>query len=118
MADLNIPQILTQAEQNIITLAETSVSNYKNQAIQDGRNLLAAIKDDLARWTNLLAQGSLKIDEFEFLVASEKEVITMNALEQAGLAALRISSFVEAALNIIIDTVLKSVIGNVPVPQI
>ena len=116
MSNVNITQILSQIEQSVITLAETTVSNYKNQAIQDGKDLLSAIKDDLVRWTNLLAQGSLTVEEFEFLVGSEKEVIEMNALEQAGLAAVRIASFAEGVLNVVIDTVLKMVIGNIPIP--
>jgi len=108
----NMTEIFTEIEQHVKTLAETTVSNFKNEAIADAQNLVATIKSDIIRWTNMLSTGQIKITEFEFLVGSEKSLVSMLSLQQAGLAQLRIQNFLGGVLNIIIDVALKKVIGN------
>jgi hypothetical protein len=112
----NMTEVFTDIEQQIITLAETTVSNFKNQAISDAKNLVSTIKADISRWTNLLSTGQIKISEFEFLVGTEKSLTAMISLEQAGLAQLRIQNYLNGVLNIVIDVVLKKVIGNTVSP--
>lgn len=114
----NMTAVFSEIEQQIVTLAETTVSNFKNQAISDAKNLVSTIKADISRWTNLLSAGQIKISEFEFLVGTEKSLITMISLEQAGLAQSRIQNYLNGVLNIIIDVVLKKVIGNKVVPAL
>jgi heme oxygenase len=108
----NMSQVFSEIEQQVKTLAETTVSNFKNEAITDAQKLVASIKSDMTRWTNLLSTGQIKITEFEFLVGSEKSVVAMLSLEQAGLAQLRVQNFLGGVLNIVIDVVLKRVVGN------
>ena len=114
----NMTAVFSEIEQQIVTLAETTVSNFKNQAISDAKKLVSTIKADISRWTNLLSTGQIKISEFEFLVGTEKSFITMISLEHAGLAQLRIQNYLNGVLNIIIDVVLKKVIGNTVVPAL
>ena len=114
----NMTAVFSEIEQQIVTLAETTVSNFKNQAISVAKNLVSTIKADISRWTNLLSAGHIKISEFEFLVGTEKSLITMISLEQTGLAQLRIQNYLNGVLNIIIDVVLKKVIGNTVVPAL
>ena len=86
----------------------------QEQAIADAKQILAELKPDLIRWTDLLARGQIKTNEFEFLVNSDKELIKMKSLENAGLAATRASAFGLGVLNIAIDTTLRKVVGNTP----
>lgn len=109
-------ELLNQIEQQIAVLAESTVSQYKKQAIKDGKQLLADIKVDLVRWTALLAEGKIKVNEFEWLVNSDKELVKMKALENAGLAAARVSAFGMGVLSLIIDTTLKAVAGDAALP--
>jgi hypothetical protein len=106
-------EIYKGIEEQIISLAENTVSNYKDEAIKDAKQLLSDMKDDLERWTLLLANKQIKINEFEWLVNSDKELVKMKSLEKAGLAEARVSAFGHSVFNLIIDTAIKSVVGNV-----
>ncbi len=106
--------LFKEIEQQIVSLAESTVSNYKEEAIQDARQMLADMKADLIRWTGLLADNQIKINEFEWLVNSDKELVKMKALENAGLAAARTSAFGFTVMNIVIDTAIRKVVGNAP----
>ena len=107
-------KLFKEMEQQITSLAESTVSNFKKQAIADAKQILADLKHDLIRWTNLLAEKKIKINEFEWLVNSDKELIKMKSLENAGLAATRVSAFGLGVINIVIDTTLRKVVGNAP----
>ena len=108
-------KLFSEIEKQILSLAKSSVSGDKKQAMADAKQILADLKTDLIRWTDLLAQKKIKVNEFEWLVNSDKELIKMKALENAGLATTRVSAFGQGVLNIIIDTTLSKVAGNAPV---
>jgi hypothetical protein len=55
----------------------------------------------------LLIEGKLTTEEFEWLVNSQKDLIQMAALKQAGLAAIRIDQFKASLLNMVVDTVFS-----------
>ena len=105
MAQPNFEEIFTQLKSDIINLAQTTIKNYVNEAKTDGQNILDKMKEKLARWTTQLANGELKTDEFEWLVDSQKDLLVMSALKDAGLAEIRADQFKAGVLNIIVDTI-------------
>ena len=110
MATVNYDQIFKEIGDNIISLAETTASNYKDEAIQDAEQIVADMSDDLKRWTALIADNQITTAEFEWLVNSEKSMLVLKGLEKAGLAAIRIEQFAGSVLNLIADAVLKYVV--------
>ncbi len=107
--NININDILSQVESQVESLALTTASAYKDQAIAAGKQILNDMKTDLARWSQLLADKKLSTDEFEVLVKSYEVELAVSGLEQAGLAEVRAYDFGISVLNTIIDVVLKVV---------
>ena len=67
------------------------------------------MKEATERCTKLLIRCELTRSDFEWLVNSEKDSFKMAALEEAGLALIRIDQFRNSVLNMIVDTVFKMV---------
>ena len=109
MIEVNIEEIVAETTRQIENLALATASKYKEQAIEAGKKILADMKNDLARWSNMLANGALTILEFEALARSYKTEIAMSGLYQAGLAQIRAYELGVSILNTIIDVVLKLV---------
>ena len=105
--DININDILSQVETQVQSLALATVSKYKDQAIAAGKQIVADMKDDLTRWSQMLANKQLSTDEFELLVKSYEVQVAVAGLEQAGLAEVRAYEFGMGVLNVIIDVVMK-----------
>jgi hypothetical protein len=103
--EVNFPEIFEQLKQDVVNLAGTTVKNYVNDAKTDGQNMLNVMKEKLERWTNQLANGGLTTQDFEWLVYSQKELIVMDSLKQAGLAEIRIEQFKGGIINLVIDTI-------------
>ncbi len=106
---INFPNIINDIKNGILDLAKITVSNYIKDAKKDGQALLTLIKTDLERWTNQLVAGNITTKDFEWLLNAQKDSIKMAALEQAGIAQIRIDQFKGSVLNLIVDTVFKAV---------
>ena len=85
-------------------LAKKSWKEFTTAAEKDGKAFLEKTKEDLKRWTRLLAQGDLSKEDFEWLVEGKKDLAEMEALKQAGLTLARLERFQNALVSLVIDT--------------
>ncbi len=99
---------LNNLEDGLRELAKENVKDFVDAAQKDGKAFIEKAKDDLLRWTKLLAAGELTKEDFEFLVASKKDLTEMEALKEAGLMLVRIEKFQNALISLIIDTAIKT----------
>jgi len=107
MAKFNFPDILKQLKAALANLAETTLKNYVSDAKADAQNMLDSMTAKLEKWTGLLKDGDLTTEDFEWLVYSQKDLVELAALKQAGLAEIRIDQFKGSVINLIIDTTFQ-----------
>jgi hypothetical protein len=105
--NIDFSAIFDQLKTGIAGLAKDTVNEFVSDAKKDGSTILSSIEDDLKRWTNLLKQGDLTKADFEWLVLGKKDSLKMAALENTGLAMIRVDAFKTSVLNLVVDTVLK-----------
>ena len=87
--------------------AEYSWKEYKTAAVEDGKKFLEKEKADLDRWTTLLAKGDLTKDDFEWLLASKKDLVELLALKQKGLSKVALDRFTNGLIDTIVSTAFK-----------
>lgn len=102
MADFN--DFLESLKKGLEELIKKNWKEVKDAAEKDGNAFFDKTKEDLKRWTKLLAQGDLSQDDFEWLVVGKKDLAEMEALKQAGLALVRLERFQNALISLVIDT--------------
>jgi hypothetical protein len=98
---------IKQVGDGIVNLANTSLSGYVDAATQDGKAFLTKSEADLQRWTDLLATGQLKPDEFKFLLEAKADVTELVALKQAGLAIVAAEKFLDGLIDLVVTTATK-----------
>jgi uncharacterized protein (DUF305 family) len=103
MATIDFESLLKNLEDEISSLAVSTVKDYADQAKKDGKNMIETLKTDLQNWGQQVIDGKLSKDDLEFLVMSKKELIQMNALKQAGLALVKIDEFKNSVLTLIVN---------------
>ncbi len=108
---INIETLFTELKQNILTLAKASFVSFSKEAEADALSLWESMKDNLQRWTVLLAQGTLTLEDFELLVTAQKDLVEMTALQKAGLAAIKAEQFRNSVINLITDTIFSAIPG-------
>lgn len=106
---LHFNEILEALKNGVTDLAKSTVKNYLQHAKEDGEKLIESMKVKLERWTRLLIDKKLTAEDFEWLVNSQKDVVQMDALKEAGLAAIRVDQFKSSVFNLIVDTIFHAV---------
>lgn len=105
MADFD--DFLDTLKDELVDLAADHLDDLKDKAVQDSEQFLEDSKDDLKRWTQLLEEGAISEDDFESLVKGQKDLAKMEALKQAGLAAVEVDRFRENLFDRITGVALR-----------
>lgn len=84
-------------------LAVKLIHDYQEMAVKESLVFLNRTRSDLERWLKLMITGDLTREEFEWLVAGKKDLLDLYALEEAGLAKVRVDRFRNGLLKIIVD---------------
>ena len=100
----NFDDFVNTIEEGVKELAKKTLKGFKDEALTDAKAFLESSKNDLQRWTKLLAKGDLLQDDFECLVMGRKDVAELHVLKQSGLGLVRLDRFKNALLDLVIDT--------------
>lgn len=99
-----VDEFLRTLGERIAQLAADAFKRHAAAARRDAAEFLARTRADLARWAQLLAEGQLTPDEFQWLVKGRLDVAKLAALKQAGLAKARLDGFRRALLETVVGT--------------
>ena len=100
---------LKEVKAGVIAIARGEAKEFAKQARADGQKFVDAIRADLEKWARQLAAGELSKSDFDFLVRGKKDLAEMNALTQAGLAAVRVERIRTASIALIVTAAGKLV---------
>ncbi|HEV8540745.1 MAG TPA: hypothetical protein VGQ60_06240 [Nitrospiraceae bacterium] len=98
----NFDQFFKELKKGSVEIAKREASDFVKEATSDGNAFLDSVKADLKTWTKQLATGKLTKEDFEFLVKGKKDLAKMEALTQAGLAAIRVERIRVAMIDLVI----------------
>jgi len=104
----NFQDFVDSFKDGLQTYASEKWEDYKEEAIEDGEAFLKEASDDLKRWTEALAKGSLSKDDFEWLLESKKDLFELNALKQKGMTKIAISRFINGLVDLVLNTAFKT----------
>lgn len=86
-------------------IAKGLVQDIKEAFIQDGITFAEKTKKRLERWTVLVAEGKLTMEEFKYLLEAQKDLAEMEALKEKGLAKIEIDRLRNSLINAILESV-------------
>jgi hypothetical protein len=84
-------------------LAEDTLKDHADAAINDSKDFLEKTKDDLKRWTEQLARGELSQSDLKFLLEGKKDLAEMYALQQAGMALVKVDKFRKSLCDLVVE---------------
>ena len=106
--DFNFADIFEQLKTGVIDLVKSSLKDCIDAGKQDGQAMLDEMKEKLERWTTQLFQGNLTKEDFEWLLYSQKQLIVMAALNEAGMGQIEVDLFKSNILNLVKNTVFQA----------
>jgi hypothetical protein len=109
MDKIDMNGFLKGVESQVKTLAQQQLKQGTQQVLDAVKSSLQDGKDDYQRWIGELASGDIDKDGFESLVRGQLDLAKMEALKQAGLAAVQVQSFVNGVIDIVVNAAFAAV---------
>ncbi len=106
---LSDPWFLAFMARLVQAVAMRAASDWKEhtKAVTDsGQEFLEESRDDLARWSGLLASGALLEKDFRWLTRSRSELLKVRTLGQVGMSVAQIDRFRSILVETIVATAL------------
>ncbi len=107
---MDFEEILKKLKENLLKLVQDEYDDFKDSGEEVVDDFLNNSKEKLEKWTNLLANKIITLEEYKWLLKSQKDLFEINALYSAGVSKIRINKFKNKAINTIVDVVVKIVL--------
>jgi hypothetical protein len=107
---MDIEALVKLLKDELLKVLGESYADYKTETKKDVESFLTLSKVKLERWTNLLQTGDLTPADYEWLLKSQKDLLVLSALNQAGISKLRLGHLKNKIIKTILNTVITVVI--------
>ena len=94
---------------SLSTLFRDKWDGLEEESKKDIDQFLNDSRKKLKRWTELLANELIDLEDYEWLIKSQKDLIFMQALHNAGVNKISLGHFKNKVIKTIID-VVKTVV--------
>ena len=90
-------------------LAKKTVKEATEAAVQTGIGFVRSLEADVADWLIELENGELSLEDFEYLMRGEQDLMKMTLLTEKGLSAARIERFQRAVVDCVVSAAKAAV---------
>lgn len=102
---MDFEKILQELKKSLVSLFSEKFGEFSQESKKDIELFLNESKDKLERWTSLLTQGKLTLEDFEWLVESQKDLFKMKTLQAVGISKISLGHFKNKVVKTIVDTI-------------
>ncbi len=102
---MDFEAILKELKASLITLFGEKWGHLNGESKRDIDQFLNDSKEKLERWTLLLVNGAIDLEDYEWLIKSQKDLVLMNALHSAGVSKISLGHFKNKVIKTVVDVV-------------
>lgn len=106
---MDFEKLLKEIKSALVELFGEKWRDLKGESKKDINQFLEDSKEKLKRWTELLVNGAIDLEDYEWLLKSQKDLMLMQALHSAGVNKISLGHFKNNVIKTIIN-VVKTVV--------
>ena len=106
---MDIDKLLEDLRKNLITVLGDKYKEFKPEIQKDVTVFLENSKEKLLRWSVLLIEKSITEDEFAWLLKSQQDLVTLKALQGAGLSKIKLNNIKNTIFKTVLQTIILSI---------
>lgn len=106
---MDFEKILNELKGNLLELFNDKYGNFTKESKKDIDAFLKESRNKLERWTMLLKEQKLTLEDFEWLVKSQKDLFHLKALQTAGVSRISLGHFKNKVVKTIVN-VIKTIL--------
>lgn len=107
---MDIDQIIKELKTELLNVLGKKYNEFKPEIQKDINNFLKKSQEKLERWTVLLADKAITIEEFKWLLKSQKDLTVLQALQTAGVSKIRLNNIKNSIIKTAFDVITKAVL--------
>ena len=86
---MDFEQTLRDLKNSLFQILGNEYTEFKEAGKKDIENFINSSREKLERWTKLLSKGEISLEEYEWLVKSQKDLMMLSELEKVGVSKIR-----------------------------
>lgn len=103
--DFDFETFFKGIETEVISLAKNTLNDSFKEAKTDGLAALNSVKANVKKWSVQVANKEMTLDEFKFVMQTQKEEMEMAALKEAGLKEIELDKFKNGIVGIVVNKI-------------
>lgn len=107
---MDIEKLIKDLKESLLTLLGDKYKEFKPEVQKEINAFVKQSEEKLKRWILLLAEGSITEDEFEWLLKSQKDLLTLKTIQATGLSKIRVNNIKNSIIKTIFDIVIAAVL--------
>ncbi|KQB39456.1 hypothetical protein RC62_1137 [Flavobacterium aquidurense] len=110
---MNSEQLIEELKSKLKTIITKSYKDNKAELEKDLNEFLEKSKEKLERWMSLFASGNLTEEELEWLLKSQLDLVSLQALQTTGISKIKLNAIKNNILKIIFKVIIDLIIPSV-----
>lgn len=106
-------KLLEDLKQQVKTIITKSYKDNKSELEKDLNAFLETSKEKLERWIFLFSIGDLTKEELEWLLKSQLDLVTLQALQATGISKIKLNAIKNNILKMIFKVIVDMIIPAV-----
>ena len=102
---MDFEKLFRQLVEDVTDVIKEKLGEFADEGKADIQIFLEASKENVKRWAGLVATGELTLNDLEWLLKSQKDLLLLTALYQAGVSKITLGRL----KNTIIKTIVRTV---------
>jgi wyosine [tRNA(Phe)-imidazoG37] synthetase (radical SAM superfamily) len=107
---MDIIELLNEIKRQTLEILGSNFKELKPELQKDITAFLENSKQKLERWTLLVTDGSITTEELEWLLKSEQDLITLQALQTAGLTKIKLNNIKKTIIKTVFQVIITTII--------
>lgn len=106
---MDIQKLISDIKNNLFLLLKEHQLHLLPKIENNINNYFLESEEKIKKWQLLYTEGILNLDEIEWLLESQKELITLEFLKNLGLSQLKINSMKNNILKLILKAIILKI---------
>lgn len=103
-------KLLEELKSKLKAIISESSKDFKPELEKDLNSFLETSKEKLERWMLLFSSGNLTEDELEWLLKSQLNLLTLQALQTAGISKIKLNAIKNNIIKMIFKIIIEMII--------
>jgi hypothetical protein len=104
---MNFEELFNDLKEEIITEAKEKFGEQGKDIIADMEEYLEHSKEKLKKWSLLFAAGNIDKEELAWLLQSQKDLLILKTLQNAGVSKISIGHFKNKVIGSVFSKILE-----------